>query len=222
MCGRVRTPEEINQIKIELTIKHDRLNNYTPRWNVPPTSQLPVITSSDGERTLQWMRWGLIPAFIADIKKVGSTFNARAETVATKNSFRNAWKAGRRCLVVTSGFYEWSQSTKQPYAVALGNLQPMYMAGLWEEWRPKDCDPITSCTIITTEANPKMEPIHDRMPVIVDPDDFSKWLGEEPCDPASLLKPFDESRLAIWTVGKSVGNVRNQGGKELAEPVAVA
>ena len=219
MCGRVRTPNEIREIKIELRIKHDRIGDlYAPRFNVAPTTQVPVVTSTNGERTLEWMRWGLVPSWSKEIGKF-ATFNARADTLAAKPSFRGAWKAGRRCLVVTDGFYEWRQSDKKPFAIALGNKQPMLMAGLWDEWKPKDAEPVKSFTIITTEANAMMAPVHDRMPVILGAEDWAAWLGEEPLDdPASLLKPFPPERMTMWPVGKAVGSVKNQG-TELAERV---
>ncbi len=221
MCGRVRTPNEINEIRIELRIKHDRIGDaYHPRYNLAPTNQIPVVTSANGERTLEWMRWGLFAPWAKD-GKGPPLINARADTVATKNPFSGAWKAGRRCLVVTDGFYEWRKTDKQPFAVGFGNKQPMYMAGLWQDWKPTSGDPVRCCTIITTEANPLMEPIHDRMPVIIAPDDYASWLGEEPLpDATTLLKPFPESRLQLWPVDKAVGKVSNQG-PQLAEAINI-
>src|ERR1017187_9800898 len=101
MCGRVRLPDDVTELRQELRIKWDRLGDYKPRYNVAPTTQIPVVTSAQGERTLEWMRWGLIPAWAKDEKNLYSTFNARADTVATKPAFHGAWKTGRRCLVVS-------------------------------------------------------------------------------------------------------------------------
>lgn len=174
MCGRAKLPEDVSLTKEILGIDWDELGAYRPRYNVAPTTPVPVVTSSGGKRTLQWMRWGLIPAWAKDEGFGSRTFNARAESVATKPSFRGAWKAGRRCLVVTDGFYEWRKSDKQPFCVTLGNRQPMMLAGLWEEWKPRSGEPIRSCTVITTEANALLAEIHDRMPVIVGSED---WAG---------------------------------------------
>ena len=220
MCGRVKLPEDYSETKIQLGLELlELLRNYTMRFNVPPTTPVPVITSDKGIRALDMMHWGLIPAYSDKPKMNGSTFNARAETIATTPAFRGAWKAGRRCLVVTDGFYEWRKADRQPFCIALGNRQLMCMAGLWEEWKRKDVEPVRSCTIVTTEANALLRDIHDRMPVIIGPEDWAAWLGEEPiADPATLLKPFPPERMTLWPVDKRVGNVKNQG-PELAEPM---
>lgn len=218
MCGRVKLPEDVSLTKGILKIRWDLFLDYKPRYNVAPTTIVPVVTSANGERTLEPMRWGLIPSWSRDEKNLYSTFNARADSVATKPAFRGAWKAGRRCLVVTDGFYEWRKKDKQPFCIALGNKQPMLMAGLWEEWKPKGGETIRSCTIITTEANAVIAEMHDRMPVIIGAEDWAAWLGEDPLsDPAALLKPFPAARMTMWPVDKRVGNVKNQSA-DLAEP----
>jgi putative SOS response-associated peptidase YedK len=153
-----------------------------------------------------------------------STFNARADGIDTKPAFRGAWKARRRCLIITDGFYEWRQSDKQPFAIAMGNRGLMTMAGLWEAWKPKDAEDWTlSCTIITTDANPLMGEVHDRMPVILGFEDWPAWLGETPSTPDQLkamLKPFPADRIAMWPVDRKVGNVKNED-PELAERIAL-
>jgi putative SOS response-associated peptidase YedK len=221
MCGRVKLPEDVSVITEGLHITRNNISDYLPRYNTAPTDPIPVVTSVKGERTLELMRWGLIPWWALDMKVGFSSFNARAETVATKPGFRDAWKRGQRCLVVVDGFYEWRKPDKQPFYISLGNRQPMTFAGLWDRWKPKDgSEPVRSCTIITTEANALVAPIHDRMPVIVGAEEWAKWLGEEPLDdPATLLKPFPAERMTMWPVSKAVGNVKNQG-RELAEHVS--
>lgn len=222
MCGRVKTPDELNEIKLELGIEDFAVADYGPRVNTAPTDPVPVITLTEGKRRLELMRWGLIPWWAKDIKVGFSSFNARAETVATAPAFRDAWKRGQRCLVAVAGFYEWRKRDRQPFFVSLGNKQPMIFAGLWERWKPKDgADPIRSCTIITTKPNELIEKLHNRMPVILGPESWPAWLGEEPiADPASLLKPFPAERMTMWPVDKRIGNVKNQE-RELAEPITV-
>jgi hypothetical protein len=115
-----------------------------PRYNTAPTDPLPVVTSANGKRRLELMRWGLVPYWSKDLKINFSTINARADSVATKPAFREAWQRGRRCLIVADGFYEWRKSDKQPFFISLGNRQPMLFAGLWEQWRPKEGEPVRS------------------------------------------------------------------------------
>jgi putative SOS response-associated peptidase YedK len=210
MCGRIAVIYDIHFIREVFRVTQDRLGDGQPRYNVPPTALVPVVTSDGGARTLEPMRWGLIPSWSKDDKPGYSTFNARADSVAVKPAFRSAWKAARRCLIVAGGFYEWCKSDGQPYFIALGNRQPMAMAGLWEEWKPPAGDTVRSCTVITTEANALMHAVHDRMPVILGPEHLTSWLGEEKLDdPATLLKPFPPERMTVWPVDRRVGNVRN-------------
>jgi putative SOS response-associated peptidase YedK len=173
------------------------------------------------------MRWGLLPHWAKDEKIAYSTFNARAEEFTAKPVFRDAWKRGQRCLVVTDGFYEWKKldpkgKKKQPYAIAMADDSQMVMAGLWAHWKdPKSGDVIQSCTILTTSSNGVMGELHDRMPVILAKEDWGKWLGEEPKtneELLAMLKPGPNDVLKIWKVDKKVGNVRNRGA-ELAVPI---
>ncbi len=143
MCGRASLPNDVSELKQDLRIEWDKLGDYKPRWNAAPTSDLPVVTSSSSGRTLELMRWGLIPSWAKEWAKEWaknskisrSTFNARQEGIDTKPAFRGAWKAGRRCLVVADGYYEWRQTDRQPFAMALGNRGLMTFAGLWDLWR---------------------------------------------------------------------------------------
>lgn len=222
MCDRVMLPEDLSVLKTALNIQWDNLGDYAPRWNVAPASRVPVISNRTGARSLEQMRWGLIPSWATDERNLYSTFNAAADVVATKPAFRDAWKAGRRCLIVAGGFYQWRNTDKQPFCIALGDKQPMLLAGLWEEPNAKLRETMRSCTIITTAANEVLANIHERMPVIVDPADYAAWLGEDVrVDPATLLKPFLADRLTSWPVDKRLADVANQG-REFAEPMKPA
>jgi putative SOS response-associated peptidase YedK len=164
------------------------------------------------------MKWGLIPHWAKDDKLQYSTFNARAEEFTTKPAFRDAWRRGQRCLVVTDGFYEWKKQKgklKQPHAIATAEGAQMVMAGLWEKWKsPTSGEEVLSCTILTCGPNQAMGQLHDRMPVILAEIDWPIWLGEELASEQellALLKPCPDEALKIWPVHRIVGNVRNNG-----------
>ena len=224
MCGRASLPNDVSELKQDLRIEWDKLGDYRPRWNAAPTSELPVVTSSAGRRTLEVMRWGLIPPWAKDGKIARTTFNARAEGIDSKPAFRNAWQAGRRCLVIADGYYEWRKKDKQPFAMALGNRGLMTFAGLWDLWRAPDGTTIKSFTIITTRANTLAASIHDRMPVILPPDCWAQWLGEIEAtldQLKAMLSPYPSERMAMWPVDRRVGNVRNDS-PDLFEPIQAA
>jgi putative SOS response-associated peptidase YedK len=215
MCGRAKLPEDVSEIKLDLQIDFDDIGDYRPRWNAAPTSQLPVVVSTNGQRTLTLMRWGLIPSWAKDIKIGYSTFNARADGIESRPAFRGAWKAGRRCLVVADGYYEWRNGDRQPFAIALANRGPMMFAGLWDLWRTPDAaggKPIKSFAIVTTQANDLLRPLHDRMPVVLGPERWDAWLGETAATESELkamLAPYPGNAMAFWPVDRRVGNVRN-------------
>jgi putative SOS response-associated peptidase YedK len=170
------------------------------------------------------MSWGLIPAWSKDGKMKFATFNAKAETVDTMASFRGAWRDGRRCLVVTDGFYEWRRRDKQPFAIARCKGALTVMAGLSEEWKSPSGEVIRSCTVITTTANDLIEPLHNRMPVILAKADWPAWLGEVPATSVelkALLRPFPSEDMELWPVSKRVGNVKNNDA-DLAKPIQLA
>ena len=217
MCGRVRLATEFSDVRIRL--KFDPAfpaPNMPASWNVCPTDPMLVaILAEDRKRVPQQMRWGLIPWWAKDSKIGFSSINARAETVDTTPAFRNAWKKGQRCLVITDGFYEWKKPDKQPYAVAMADDRHMVMAGLWDEWTDKKTgERIKSCTVITTAPNSVIGALHDRMPVILPEKHWAKWLGEEPATPAELkamLVPINDDALKLWPVNRQkIGNVRNK------------
>ena len=185
-----------------------------PNYNVAPSQQVVVCRRSEmGWRELSWLRWGLIPHWAKDPRTGYSMINARAETVADKPAYRSAFKH-RRCLIPTDGFYEWKpgKPRKQPYFIHRRDGEPFAFAGLWEHWELEDLK-IDSCTIIVTTANETVAPIHDRMPVILAPADFDRWLDPEQ-DAAALLpllKPYPEKELEAYPVGLAVNKPANNG-----------
>jgi putative SOS response-associated peptidase YedK len=191
--------------------------NMRQRYNAAPTQDLPIVLrdAESGERRLEALRWGLVPFWAKDAKIAYSTINAMAETVATKPAFRDAFKS-RRCLVPADGFYEWQKldaKTKQPYRIVMAEGSPMAFAGLWERWKdPASGETVRSFTIITTAPNALCAPIHNRMPVILDPADFPTWLGEAPTAPEqlkALLRPYPPERMEAHMIGLRIGNVKN-------------
>jgi putative SOS response-associated peptidase YedK len=226
MCGRARLASDYSEIKIRLKFAPNAAGpNFETNWNLAPTEPMLVaMRSIDGERVPRMMKWGLIPHWAKDAKLQYSTINARSEDFTTKPSFRDAWKWGQRCLVITDGFYEWKKlnaKEKQPYAIGMASEENMVMAGLWAKWKSPTGEEILSCTILTCEPNDVMAELHNRMPVILGENDWPKWLGEEPAtneELLALLKPCPDEWLKIWPVDKKVGNVRNKGA-ELVLPI---
>jgi putative SOS response-associated peptidase YedK len=185
-----------------------------PRFNIAPGQPVAVVRQlprAEG-RELAYLRWGLIPAWTDDPSIGDRLANARSETAAAKPSIRRAIRS-RRCLVVADGFYEWQKlnGRKQPYFVGLQSDRPFGLAGLWERWE-KQGEPVESCTILTTDANELMKPIHERMPVIVPPDQYGLWLDSRCQDSekqAKLLRPFPSVGMLAYKVSALVNNPKN-------------
>ncbi len=218
MCGRYATA--LNQAEWSglFPVGPGSLDIPEPRYNLAPTQGVPVIRDLAGERRLDQIRWGLVPAWaksLTDVKH--NLFNARAETAAEKPSFRSAFKS-RRCLMPASGFYEWRtvDGVKQPYYISRADGEPMVFAGLWEHWA-KDGQELDSCTMLTTSANEFMRELHHRMPVILEAHEREIWLLE---GPEEVLHPSPEGVLQAWPVSRAVGNVRNES-SSLLEPVSL-
>ena len=183
-----------------------------PRYNVAPTDVMPVCRlNRSGQREIAMLRWGLIPYWATDPKIAYKTINARAETVATAPAFREAFKR-RRCLVPASGYYEWKKldgRDKQPYLIAMRDGSPFSFAGLWERW-DKGGAPIETFTIITGEPNSLTAELHNRMPVILDPDDHGAWLtASDSAGPQALLQPFPAQLMTAFPVSTKVNSVKN-------------
>ncbi len=212
MCGRftLRTPAKEIAVLFDL----NEIPDLTPRYNIAPTQSVAAIRRDTKSQVDNFvlLRWGLIP-FWADSPKVGyRMINARAETVSEKPAFRNAFEK-RRCVVLADGFFEWKKigTKKQPFYFYLQDEQPFAFAGLWERWRRVD-ETIESCTIIVTEANELVEPIHDRMPVILPKASHEMWLDINFQDKAqleSLLTPFPADEMASHPVSTVVNSPRN-------------
>lgn len=225
MCGRFfrHSPRDELAAAFRAEPGHSQLE---PGYNVAPGQ--PIITvrfnAKTHARTLDDLRWGLIPFFAKDPKIAWRTINARSETIDSAPLFRRAFEK-RRCLIAVDGFFEWKArgKKKQPYAIALPDRKPFALAGLWEGWQePETGEWIRTCTIITADANAQLRGIHERMPVILREDDYAAWLGEEPAEPEqlkSMLKPY-EGELAIWPVSKQVNKQGDAQGPELLDPVS--
>jgi putative SOS response-associated peptidase YedK len=212
MCGRftLRTPASAVAEAFGLLPFPD----LQPRYNIAPSQAVAAVRlGADDKRELALLRWGLIPSW-ADDPAIGyKMINARGESVATKPSFRKAFKQ-RRCLIAADGFYEWqkSEGKKQPFYIRLKSERPFAFAGLWEHWA-REGQEIDSCTIITTDANELMAPIHNRMPVIVDPADYTLWLEPAVQDIERLqplIRPFPADEMTAFKVSTVVNNPRNE------------
>jgi putative SOS response-associated peptidase YedK len=204
--------------------------NLMPRYNIAPTQDVAVIRERrepKGERTLQLLRWGLIPSWAEDMKGGAKLINARAEGISERPSFREAFQK-RRCLVPADGFYEWRTEgkIKQPYLIQRRDRAPFAFAGLWERWVPKTQPPepayIDSFTIVTTEANALLRPLHARMPVILAPEDYARWFdrGASEAELKALLKPAPEDLLAYVPVSPRV-NAAAPDDADLIEPAGL-
>ena len=200
MCGRY-VIKNTQRFKVKFHL--DELPLFEPRYNVAPTQSVPAVRAEDIKRELVMMHWGLIPSWAKDAKIGYRLINARADGVATKPSFRSAFKR-RRCLILTDGFYEWKKldEGKQPYFIHMKDDEPFAFAGLWESWHnPDDGEEVISSSIITTDANKLMEPIHNRMPVIL----RAPVLGQKVCQrdasheaPQSLPEGGDRLSPRAW------------------------
>ena len=174
MCGRVRLSSDVSEIKLVFSIPpHRPTPNFPPSWNVAPTDSLPVVRhdTNAGERSLDLLRWGLVPFWAKDLNVGFANINAKAEGIESKPAFREAFQR-RRCLVPVDSFFEWKKSGtgKQPYAIALADHGLMALAGLWENWRSPAGEWIRSFAIITTEPNELCAELHNRMPVVLKPE----------------------------------------------------
>ncbi|HVL26247.1 MAG TPA: SOS response-associated peptidase [Thermomicrobiales bacterium] len=223
MCGRyvVEDFQELSEVLRQIPFQADYRPD--PTWNAAPTQILPVIVEDDGAWHLRPMQWGLIPRWTKPGEKPKvAPINARAETLAEKPMFRGLMK-NRRCLVPANGFYEWKRlgSAKQPYFIHLRDEPLMLFAGLYDEARDAAGDPFQTYTIITGGPNAFMADIHDRMPMIIEPDDAPLWMDPDEQDPAPLehlLQPIAAETMDAYPVSRAVNNTRNNS-PDLIEPL---
>jgi putative SOS response-associated peptidase YedK len=219
MCGRFARKSTQQVLADWFGVDLEEMPWFAPSYNVAPQSVQPVVRLNRdiGGREIALMRWGLVPFWAKDAKIGYSTINARGEEAASKPAYREALKK-RRCLVPADAFYEWqrpssikAKKTKHPFAIALRSGEPFAMAGLWESWKPKEGETLETFTILTTDPNELMEPIHNRMPVILAERDYERWLepGDSTRPPVDLLRPYAAEEMAAWPVSERVGNVRN-------------
>jgi putative SOS response-associated peptidase YedK len=211
MCGRYASylpPDAI--ARLFRTV--NPLPNIEASWNVAPSQDAMVVRRhpETGERHLGLLKWGLLPSWAKAPATAQRPINARAETVAISGMFRRAF-AQRRCLVPAEAFYEWRKTggPKVPYAFARKDRQPMAFAGLWEGFRWPSGEVMRTFCIITTSANDVMRPIHDRMPVVLEPEDWPVWLGETTGNPSVSLHPPAEEILQCWPISTKVNSPKN-------------
>jgi putative SOS response-associated peptidase YedK len=214
MCGRfaLATEKHLLEILFELDLQPDF--DFKPRYNIAPAQKVPVVRldSKEGKRELTEMKWGLVPFWAKDISIGNRLINARAETVAEKPSFRDAFKK-RRLLVPASGFYEWKKTAgrKTPYYISNADRRLLALAGLWERW-DKEGEPLETFTILTTAPNSLVAELHDRMPVIISQADYENWLQPDPdfVELEQLFRPYPEEKLRVTAVSSLVNNPANE------------
>ena len=213
MCGRFT-------LTINPADRQDAFSNYSfpekfaPRFNIAPTQPVLAIPNDDKLKA-DFFVWGLIPMWAKDPSIGSRLINARGETLAEKPSFRGGYKY-KRCLILADGFYEWKafgeKKSKTPYFIHMKDRKPFAMAGLWDTWEGQDGSSIKTCTIITTQPNELMALIHDRMPVILHPRDYAKWLDPAPQTPENLqplIRPFSADAMSAYPVSTMVNKTTN-------------
>ena len=219
MCGRYAffSPAEA----VRRTFALDVVPDLEPRYNIAPTQDVPAVRAGDeGGRVFAMLHWGLVPKWAKERAIGNRMINARAETLAGKPSFRDAFRR-RRCLVPADGWYEWQPAPggKQPWFIRGKDGRPLAFAGLWERWKDPAGAQLESCAIVTTDAAESIRKIHDRMPVVLGEGDWDRWLDAAFSDTdklSELLRPFDAGALEAWPVSRLVNAPKNQGPELIA------
>ena len=228
MCGRITQKSDPSRLGLGLTTVSliEPLQAPPPRYNGAPGQEHWVIRQhpKTGERTLDRLWWGLVPHWVTEPKGGRRPINAKAETVASLPSFRDAYRR-RRCLLPVDNFFEWravrGARTKQPYAVGMQSGEPFALAAIWENWqRPGTDEWVRTFAIVTCPANALMAQVHDRMPIILPSDSYARWLANIEPDPRDLLAPFPSAPMAMWPIGTRVNKPDNDdpGILEAVEP----
>lgn len=210
MCGRFTLTAELGQLEDRFAFQAAELT-YSPSYNIAPSQSVLAVIGEEQNRA-GYLRWGLVPAWAKGPEMGRRLINARSESAADKPSFRTAFRR-RRCLILADGFYEWRRTgkIKQPLYIRLQSRQPFAFAGLWEVWRDATKTPLYTCTILTTAANTLMQPIHERMPVILDPAAEAAWLDPHltsPPDLLPLLQPYAPEVMEAFAVSSQVNSPR--------------
>ena len=216
MCGRFALISDTEQLIAEFGVAPESvamMPDSVPRYNVAPTQPVAAIRLNEAkQRELTFFQWGLIPSWSKDPKIGSRMINARSETVAEKPSFRAAFKR-RRCIIPADGFYEWQklENRKQPVFIHHAEKRPFALAGLWEMWSDPAGSMLQTCTILTTRPNELMAPIHNRMPVILEAEDYDMWLdpGDDPQIALHLLRPYPAEKMDAYPVSTFVNSPRN-------------
>lgn len=222
MCGRFTLAAPGEQVAQQFQLAE--VPDLAARYNIAPTQQVAAVRVAGTGRELSLFRWGLVPSWAKDPSVGSRMINARSETVAEKPAFRTALRQ-RRCLIPADGFYEWQvrEGGKQPFHIRLVTGEPFALAGLYEHWQAPDGTWLHSCTILTTEANELMRPLHDRMPVIIAPDQHAVWLDPDLRDAGplqALLAPYPAELMVATAVSRAVNRVGNDGPELLAPALA--
>ena len=221
MCGRYELHTPIEEVARRFdAMLTDEARALPPRYNIAPTLRVPVLRQGRQGREIEAMTWGLTPSWAKD-RSGAKPINARAETVFERPMFRNAI-ARRRCLLPADGFYEWRRgpARKQPYHVGMADGSLLALAGVWEYWAREGQEALVSCCIVVTDANALIATIHERMPVIVAPKDYARWLDPALSDRAaieSMLAPFPAAEMRAHPISTRVNDANNDG-PELIEP----
>ena len=217
MCGRYTLTTDMQTIAQTFGVASTL--EASPRYNIAPSQEVVGILSN-GSAHLDWLQWGLIPSWAKDASIGSKMINARAETLAEKPSFKRLLRS-RRCLIVADGFYEWKKENtgKTPMYITLKDHSPFAFAGLWDLWHSPDGQELRTCTIVTTDANALVAPIHDRMPVILPADARELWLDSQLHDEQALLpllKPYDANEMVARAVSRLVNNPKSEGAELIA------
>lgn len=219
MCGRFAQRTDPKRVAKAFGVA--KAPNMEPRYNIAPMQDILSIRQAEDEREAVFLKWGLVPSWAKDAAIGAKLINARSETITEKPSFREAFKK-RRCIIPADGFYEWQRTDgkKQPFFFRMRDESPFGFAGLWERWQGAGGEAINSCTILTTEANEVLRPVHDRMPVILHPEEYSLWLeGDEREQELlrELLRPYPAEEMTGHPVSSLVNSPGNKGEELIKE-----